>query len=272
MTTARLRLLVDGAAPGAWNMALDEALMEAARRGTVTLRLYFWTPPCLSLGRNQPARNRYDAAAAAARGIQIVRRPTGGRAVYHDREVTYAVTAPERLWGGPRAAYARINRALARGLRSMGAPVSRAPERPGAALPVPGLRACFRDPAPGEVTAGSRKLVGSAVWRRAGAILQHGSVLIHDDQHVADELRLGSAEATGGGATGPVRGAARASAGLADVCPRPPDPDRLVAALVEGFEEEFGLLTVRSEPDGRELREAKRREVAFAGDDWTWRR
>ncbi len=246
-------------------MALDEALMEAARRGAVTLRFYRWNPPCLSFGRNQPARGRYDAEAAAGRGIELVRRPTGGGAVYHDREVTYAVTAPERRWGGPRAAYARINRALAEGLRRLGAPVDQVPERRGTRSSPPGPRACFRDPAPGELTVGGRKLVGSAMWRRSGAVLQHGSVLIRDDQGVAEELRL----RTAGASTGEKP---MGSVGLVEVCRCPPAPEDVVQALVAGFEGEFGLAAVPWWPSAGELREAERGRAAFAGAEWTWRR
>src|SRR5215213_2662474 len=105
----RWRLLDTPPAPGAWNMAVDEALAESVRRGGApVLRVYRWSPPCLSLGRNQPARGRYRLDALAARGIDVVRRPTGGRAVLHDRELTYAAALPEALFGGPRPAYAAV--------------------------------------------------------------------------------------------------------------------------------------------------------------------
>ncbi len=97
-----IRLLIDEALPGVRNMAVDEALMRSASTGNaagVTLRFYRWEPGCLSFGRNQEARGAYDPDAAADRGIDIVRRPTGGRAVYHHRELTYSVTAPAGTWG-----------------------------------------------------------------------------------------------------------------------------------------------------------------------------
>src|SRR5438874_10713974 len=76
-------------------MAVDEALLdESDRTGGAFLRLYRFSPPCLSLGRNEPARARYDRAAITRLGITVVRRPTGGRAVWHEHEVTYAVAAP----------------------------------------------------------------------------------------------------------------------------------------------------------------------------------
>ena len=105
-------------------MAVDEALMESARGGAVTLRLYGWEPGCLSFGRNQTAHGRYDGARATQRVIDVVRRPTGGRSVFHYRELTYSVTAPANEWGGLRDAYLKINRALAAGLRELGAPAA----------------------------------------------------------------------------------------------------------------------------------------------------
>src|SRR4028119_1470164 len=100
----RWRLIDTPPAPGAWNMAVDEALAESVRQGGLpVLRLYRWSPRCLSLGRNQPARGRYDTAALAARGIDVVRRPTGGRAVLHDRELAYCAAVPQALLRGPGA-------------------------------------------------------------------------------------------------------------------------------------------------------------------------
>ena len=99
-------LLSDSPARGPWNMALDDALLETADAdGLCVLRLYAWDPPTLSFGRNEPALRRYDRDAIAQRGLATVRRPTGGRAVWHHREVTYAVTAPVATFGSLRDTY-----------------------------------------------------------------------------------------------------------------------------------------------------------------------
>src|SRR5687768_14706976 len=95
LSPMRWRVLLTPPLPGADNMALDEALLERARdSGEAVARVYTWSRPTLSLGRNQTAAGRYDLALAAALGIDVVRRPTGGRAVLHHRELTYAVAAP----------------------------------------------------------------------------------------------------------------------------------------------------------------------------------
>jgi lipoate-protein ligase A len=85
---------------GADNMARDQALLDLAESDNVSvLRLYRWNPHCLSFGRNEPALRRYDREKIHTRGIDCVRRPTGGRAVWHARELTYAVVSPLRLFG-----------------------------------------------------------------------------------------------------------------------------------------------------------------------------
>lgn len=174
------RLLDTGARDGAWNMACDVALMDRARRtGESVFRIYAWSRPTLSFGRHEAARTRYAATAIAAAGVDVVRRPTGGRALLHDREVTYSVTAPlDRAVSLP-ASMSRINQWLLHALHRMGVPATEA-EEPRSMRPEGA--ACFALPARGELTLGGRKLVGSAQVRHDGALLQHGSILLDDDQ------------------------------------------------------------------------------------------
>lgn len=254
-----LRCLVHGPASGAWNMAVDEALMESARGGRVTLRFYRWEPGCLSFGRNQAARGRYDLGAAARRGYDVVRRPTGGRSVLHHRELTYSVTAPAGAWGGLPDAYLRINCALAAGLRLLGVDAEVASSALGGA-PRPGARACFRDPLPGEVTAAGRKLVGSAQWRERGALLQHGSILIHNDQAVVEELCLD-------GPTGEVP-----AAGLAELIERVPPADEVATVLAGAFATELDLELQAVNMSPEELSAARSLRGRYLDERWTWRR
>lgn len=259
-----IRLLTDGPLSGVRNMAVDEALMRSAQReGRVTLRFYQWEPGCLSFGRNQAARGAYDGEAAEARGIDVVRRPTGGRAVYHHRELTYSVTAPASTWGSLRDTYCRINRALAAGLGAIGVPAACAgAELPAGRAPRPTARACFRDPLPGEVTAAGRKLVGSAQWRDGGALLQHGSLLLEDEQAVVEELR--TQQSSDRFETGAVS--------LSELLGRSPEAGSLTEALAGGFEAEFdravrpGALTDEEHAVAAEL------EAHYSDPAWTWRR
>ena len=105
---------VDGPLAGALNMARDHALALSLLPTSAVLRLYRWDRPTLSLGRNEPARGRYDREALRRLRVDVVRRPTGGRAVLHWRELTYAVALPTRSLGGPRATYRWIHGRLAR--------------------------------------------------------------------------------------------------------------------------------------------------------------
>ena len=186
-------------ADGARNMAVDEAMLEHAANGPTLLRFYGWEPWCLSLGRHQVAPDCLLGRPAkdVRPGVEAVRRPTGGRAVFHGPEITYALACPVRDWGGPRAVLRTVHRALAYGLRSLGVPLDdRTPEGAGASdaaresscAEAAGLSAasCFRDPAPGELTVRGRKLVGSAQCRRRGSVLQHGSILLEDRQELGD--------------------------------------------------------------------------------------
>ncbi len=259
MTASFVRLLVDRPLPGAMNMAIDEAMMDSGRRGLVTLRLYRWEPGCLSFGRNQTARDRYDGPRAAALGYDVVRRPTGGRSVLHHHELTYSVTAPAS-WGTLREVYLRINRALSAGLRLLhvDATVHEAASGP---APRPGVRACFRDPLPGEVTVAGRKLVGSAQWRDSDALLQHGSILIRNEQDVVEQLRIGA-----------VPSDEIPAVGLSEILGTEPKATVLEQALVAGFEQ---VLAVPLEPgslSSDEIEQAEIRREVYEDPAWTWRR
>ena len=168
--------------PGWANMAIDQVLLERAETFDESwLRLYRWEPHCLSFGRHEPALRRYDRERIAALGLDTVRRPTGGRAVWHSRELTYAAASPSRLFGTLQGAYLDIHRMLAQALESVGLYVSLAPR---ARVPNLGAGACFAEPVGGEILHGDRKLVGSAQLRSRSSFLQHGSILLADEQQM----------------------------------------------------------------------------------------
>jgi len=180
------RLIVDGDLPGASNMARDLAILEAVSEGVSppTLRLYGWDPPCLTLGRHQ-GDEAADFDFCSAEGIDVVRRPTGGRALLHHLELTYAVVAPLGRGPLPRGlqdAYRMICGALVQAMRALG--VNAELTGGDVNLQLPGPRStvpCFEAPAGGEVVVGGRKLIGSAMRAHAGTILQHGSILLDWD-------------------------------------------------------------------------------------------
>lgn len=251
--------------PGARNMAIDVALLEAVQGGAPpVLRLYRWDPPCLSLGRNQPARGVYDEQRIRAAGVELVRRPTGGLAVLHDRELTYAVAVGLRVLGGARASYAMINRAIVAGLRSLGVPATTALAAPVATAP---LRAgtpqdpCFQRPAAGEVLAAGRKLVGSAQRAERRTLLQHGSILLEGSQERVREFLCAPAPSVADG-----------SITLADLLPQLPSPGTVVVALLAGFREVVGSDLIPDTLSASERERAHELAVRFRSAEWTWRR
>lgn len=183
---------------GAANMAVDQAIALACAAGESlpTLRFYRWQPPAISLGRHQPLAD-VDQAAAAARGYELVRRSTGGRAILHTDELTYSVAASAeepRFKGGVMDAYLRLSNALVAGLENLGLWVDKAAADVRAGPDV--SAACFEVPSAYELTAGGRKLMGSAQSRRAKYVLQHGSLpLVGDIARLIDVLALPAAEA-----------------------------------------------------------------------------
>ena len=167
-------------------MAIDHALLERAeQQGESWLRLYQWAPHCLSFGRHEPACLQYDAEHISASGIDTVRRPTGGRAVWHARELTYSVATPYSRFGTLHAAYVEIHQMLANALKMLGVAASLADRR---RTPPLDYGACFAYPVGGEIMMDGRKVVGSAQIRSGSALLQHGSVLLQDSQNVVRDL------------------------------------------------------------------------------------
>jgi lipoate-protein ligase A len=180
------RLLVTEPAEGATNMAIDEAVLVGRQAGTSppTVRFYAWAPPTVSLGYGQPLDRHVDVEACRTLGVGLVRRLTGGSAIYHDgpeRELTYSVVASDGDVGTRDllATYRWIGRALLRGLTSMGtkAEMITVVEDDG---PTPAF--CFARTGRFEIESDGRKLVGSAQRRQGGCFLQHGSVLLGVDE------------------------------------------------------------------------------------------
>ncbi|HSL31704.1 MAG TPA: lipoate--protein ligase family protein [Anaerolineales bacterium] len=177
------RLLVHPARRGAWNMAVDEALLEriGAGESLPTIRLYAWDPACLSLGHAQPFAD-VEVVRLQERSWEVVRRLTGGRAILHTDELTYSVTGRAEepvLAGGVLESYNRLSQALLLALKKLGVPVE-IQERKTAEQAAPNP-ICFEVPSSYEITVGGKKLIGSAQARKQEAVLQHGSLPLTGD-------------------------------------------------------------------------------------------
>jgi lipoate-protein ligase A len=188
LSTAEWRLIVSPPATGAWNMAVDEALLKSMAPDEESntrsvLRLYAWDPPCLSLGFAQPFSD-VDTTALKKYGWDVVRRPTGGRAILHTDELTYAVIGPHsepRLAGGVLESYRRLSAALLAALHKLSLPAESQQDaviKPGSDPKGP---VCFEVPSNYEITLKGKKLIGSAQSRRRVGVLQHGTLPLYGD-------------------------------------------------------------------------------------------
>ncbi len=276
-TTPRWAVLVTPPLPGASNMALDHALMHrAVRTGEAVLRIYTWEVPTLSFGRHEVALGVYDRAAISAAGLAVVRRPTGGRAVLHDDEITYSVTAPLRPdhhAAGPagarraraRALYAAINHLLLRGLARLGVTAQLSSGDATARPRSLGAGPCFDTASDGELVVAGRKLVGSAQWREDGAVLQHGSILIADHRARLAALSPESAAA-----------ARTPAAALRDLLHRVPSPADVAVAFAAVLDDALAAAgapaarLMSSGPETAAMTEELRGR--YEDDAWTWRR
>ena len=263
------RILVDDARPGAANMARDHALAACPGTGGGTVRFYRWEPAALSLGRNEPLTVSYRRLLRERPELEAVRRPTGGRAVVHDGELTYSVVAPLRALGSLRDAYRRINEGLMDGLRRLGIDARCAAGNGkagagGSPVPGPGAGPCFLEPAEGEIVVDGRKLAGSAQARIGDALLQHGSLLLMADQRQLIERA--------GAETPPRPRSAAAFVTLAEVLGETPPWPRMVDALAQGFEGRLGGTWIRGSWTPRELDVAAGLEARYRSAGWTWRR
>ncbi len=263
------RLLDSGYGDGAYNMALDESLLGsvACEGAPTTLRLYGWRPATVSLGYFQGLEG-IDRTEIKRCGFALVRRPTGGRAILHDDEVTYSICIrQDELKAGHRimASYRELCGGLEAGLRLLGieaGPARRTGlEERGAGRDL--VANCFARAMAGDLVAAGHKIVGSAQMRRNGAILQHGSVPITisiSDQMAVMRSRVES---------GAVREVAAAAGGLAELLGRELSYKEVAAAIAAGFAEAFGVILEAGQLSQGELEAAEQlRRGKYATDEW----
>lgn len=270
------RFLDTGSNRAAWNMAVDELLIENCRSslasGTppeetpISFRVYGWSPPALSLGRNQRAERDVFVDRLSAEGVDLCRRLTGGRAVLHDREITYSVTGPEALLGDSiEESYRRISLGLANGLRRLGAPVTFAP--PGGEN-YASQASCFATTSVWELSIAGRKVAGSAQCRERGAVLQHGSILLQSPEARLASLLRGRKSGENGAK--PPGALADHAVGLCEALGREVGFAEVAQALRSGMEEALSV-SFREEPLGgnERLRAEEIARERYANPAWT---
>ena len=254
------RLLVSPADSGARNLATDQAVADHVRDGASppTLRFYTWRPAALSLGYGQPLAV-VDTTLARQDGIDLVRRPTGGQAILHNDELTYAVMLPRThalAAGGVLRSYERLSAGFERGFAALGLEARQGDWQP-AASDGEGLL-CFASPSTHELSAQGVKLMGSAQTRLGGALLQHGSIPFAHDPRIFDLLRLPRPDTLHG---------------LRDLLSPAPPVGALIEMLATGFAEALGVaLTPGELNDSERERRDELVHTRYGASAWLARR
>lgn len=233
-------LIIDGPMDGIQNMAVDAALLEEVERSEgprTILRFYAWSIPTISLGRNQRIGTAVDVGYCQGAGIDVVHRPTGGRAVLHDDELTYAVVSNDTEHFGDTiyGNYKRVSEALCLGYNRLGVPAVLAPETRKPSIDANDADPpCFLSTSRYELMVGGRKIAGSAQRRVRGSFLQHGSMPITCDREVlARATRQANADLL-----------KREMAGAAEFLSQRPSIEQFRDAFVEAFRDYFSVAFV----------------------------
>lgn len=235
MSVTEWRLIIDGPVPGALNMALDRAVLCSVAAGAAlpTLRLYRWEVPTVTLGRFQHVE-QVDMPACERRGFDVVRRPTGGRGVLHDDELTYSIVAGTRdgVPAGVAASYRHLSAVLAEAYGALGVPARVTARSRGER----GAGACYLHATQADLSLGAAKLSGSAQVWKDGAVLQHGSFVVSRD--VTAEAEVFRLDATGTEALDAT------TATLSRALGRSPSFDEIAEAVIDATQRVLGVRLV----------------------------
>ena len=254
---------------GAENMAIDEGILRSMAH-TVdpqpVLRFYGWNPATLSIGYTQSFHKEVDEAACKVEGIDIVRRPTGGRAVLHEYELTYSVIAPEsnpNVVGTVIQSYLKISQALLKGFQTLGIDADMVAS---GGKPQERSAMCFDAPSWYELAVDGRKLVGSAQVRKEGVLLQHGSILLHfDAERLFRLLKFSSEE----GRQRLLTGFKAKACALDEVWTKPIEREVLEREVCFGFRDIMEMELLRSQLTAQEKSLMKEALDKYRSEAWT---
>jgi lipoyl(octanoyl) transferase len=271
------RFIDSGPSNAAFNMALDEVLLGrvAAGESPPVLRVYRWSEPSVSLGYHQKLERELDLGLCRSRGVEVVRRPTGGRSVYHDLELTYSLCAPgdtDILGDSISSTSAAVAGAIRMSLELLGfiADIPQKHKTGTVQRGAAGMRnPCFTSASRHEVTTEGRKLVGSAQLRLPGgeAFLQQGSLLLANSQQVLVELKPGCTDQA-------QREKLKNSLNLAvtslgDILGREVSYQETADCFRTGFTRYFGIELLADGPEPDEIRMAEQlAEERYLSKEW----
>lgn len=267
-----------GKCTASFNMALDEALLEWHSQGEIgpVLRFYEWAPATLSIGYFQSVEKEIDMAQVERHGLGFVRRPTGGRGVLHEHELTYSVIVTEDYPNMPESvteAYRVISGGLLEGFRNLGLEASFSIPQTKAAqesLKKPKTAVCFDTPSWYELVVEGKKVAGSAQTRQKGVILQHGAILLRlDEEKLVSLFKFTSEEQR----ERMKRGLGDKAVAIDRLAGREVSAREAAEAFSKGFEKALQIQLVPYELSESQLQYVKEIEKQkYGNDDWTFRK
>jgi len=266
------RLIINAPAKGSWNMAVDEAILLSVSKQLQlpTLRLYAWQPYCLSLGHAQPVSD-VDRKALDKAQWHLVRRPTGGKAILHADEITYAIIAPQinhLVHGSVVESYRRLSEALLESLKVIGLVAQSKPieKRNDPKNPNP---VCFESPSDYELTYDGKKIIGSAQARKSQGVLQHGALPLYGDiTRIVQVLKFNNDDDR---KIAKIRLQARAAT-LQSLLGKKIAWKNAASAFICGFESTLNITLKPMFLSKKEREKAKHLlKTKYANDDWTYR-
>ncbi len=253
-------------------MAIDEAIMKAYKEEKVdpTIRFYTWNPACVSIGYFQKMEEEIDVDMCKKLSIDFVRRTTGGRAVLHDKELTYSIIVDEKnplMQGGIIETYRDISEGLANGFKMTGIdidPLTRADKN----IKNDKSSVCFNSKSHYEISINNKKVVGSAQTRKEGIILQHGSIVLDFDINKListmkiDELKKEKLK----------RITLKKASGIENEIEKKIDMNILEENLIKALKQHFNIFTYEDELSDYEIELSKQLYEKYSNDDWNKKR
>ncbi|WP_246945973.1 lipoate--protein ligase family protein [Bacillus pinisoli] len=278
MEQIKWRYIYSGNCSPTYNMALDEALLDWHSRGLIppTIRFYGWNPATLSIGYFQKVEKEIDIEVVKKHNLGFVRRPTGGRGVLHDQELTYSVIVSEDYPGMPKTvteAYRVISEGILEGFKLLGldayfaVPIT---DEERESLKNPRSAVCFDAPSWYELVVEGRKVAGSAQTRQKGVILQHGSILLDLDEDLLFSLFKYPSERVKERMQQNFKNKAVAINALRE---EPVTINEAIAAFKKGFEKGLNIVLEPYELTSAELAEVEKiAKEKYESDEWNYRR
>lgn len=267
-----------GKCSAAFNMALDEALLEWHSQGKInpTIRFYGWEPATLSIGYFQKVEKEINLAAVQKHGLGFVRRPTGGRGVLHEHELTYSVIVSEdhpKMPKGVTESYRVISEGVLHGFKNLGLDayfaVPKTKEEQDL-LKSPRSAVCFDAPSWYELVVEGRKVAGSAQTRQKNVILQHGSIILElDEEKLFDLFKFPNERVR----ERMLKGFSKKAVAISELSNRNITIEEAESAFKTGFEQGLDINLIPYELSTEEISYVHELAVRrYANDEWNFKK